>query len=99
MKVFVRVWEEADMKDIEQHLLVIGELSAECFNCHTLGLKLSDTACPQCHAHFKYIAFRRNIDASGIPRFREMHPRLQIIDFSDFKKNHSKDSARKLLDF
>jgi len=99
MSVFIRTWEKADIKDIQQHMLVIGELSAECYNCHHVGLKPSATACPQCQAHFKYISFRRNIDGSSISRFREMHPRVKIIDFHDFKKSLSKDAARKLLDF
>ena len=34
MSIFLRVWQEVDLKDIEKRLLIIGELSGECFHCH-----------------------------------------------------------------
>jgi len=98
MSPFLRVWQQFDIKDIEQHLLVIGELSGECYNCHKIGLQISSQACPQCQARFKYMGFRRKINPSSIPRFKEMHPRLICIDFDDFKKVLSKKEARRLLD-
>lgn len=94
----MRVWQEADLKDIEERLFVIGELSGECFRCHTLGLKISTPACPHCQVKFKYIGFRRKVNPSSIPRFKELHPQLIFIDFDDFKKVLSKKEARKFLD-
>ena len=99
MKSFLRIWQQADIKDIEQHMMVIGELSAECYNCHAIGLDVNLDACPECKAFFKYIGFRRkNVDAGVLTRFSEKHPRCTFIDFEDFKKALSKDGARKLLD-
>ncbi len=98
MSNFVRIWQEVKVNDIEQHLLVIGELSAECYNCHNLGLPVSATACPQCQARFKYLGFRRTVDIQAVKRFKDMHPSLIMIDFQDFKKLVSKSDARKLLD-
>lgn len=31
MKSLLRVWQECDLKDIDKHLIVAGELSSECF--------------------------------------------------------------------
>ncbi|MBN2483798.1 MAG: hypothetical protein JXD21_06335 [Candidatus Omnitrophica bacterium] len=98
MKAFLRIWQEADIKDIEQHLMVVGELSAECYHCHAIGLDLNLDACPQCRAFFKYVGFRRKVDANVLIRFCQKHPRCSFIDFEDFKKALSKDGARKLLD-
>ena len=98
MSTFLRVWQQADIKDIEQHLMVIGELSAECYHCHAIGLDMNLDACPQCQAFFKYIGFRRKVDSKVVQRFVERHPRCIFIDFDDFKKSLSKSDARKLLD-
>ena len=98
MSFFLRVWQEVDLNDIEQHLFVIGELSGECFRCHTLGLKISSLVCPNCQAKFKYIGFRRKVNPSSISRFKGSHSQLTFIDFDDFKKVLSKKEARRFLD-
>lgn len=95
---FLRVWQKIDTKDIEQHLLVLGELSAECYRCHAIGLDMGATSCPECKAFFKYVGFRRKIDANVLARFQGKHPRAIFIDFDDFKKIIAKDGARKLLE-
>ncbi len=95
---FLRVWQKIDTKDIEQHLLVLGELSAECYRCHAIGLKVEAASCPECKAFFKYVGFRRRVDSGVLARFQAQHPRAVFIDFDDFKKALSKDGARKLLE-
>jgi len=98
MKSFVRVWEEIDLADVEKHLLVVGDLSAECFSCHKVGIDSKARACPDCSAIFKYIGFRRKLQISYLRKVREERPRIVIIDFDDFKKSLGKRDARKLLD-
>ena len=98
MNNFVRVWEDLDLADLEKHLLVVGDLSAECFCCHKLGIDSKARACPECSAIFKYIGFRRKIQASYLKKVKEERPRIIIIDFDDFKKSLGKRDARKLLD-
>jgi hypothetical protein len=99
MSSFLRIWKQLDIKDIQLHLLVFGELSGECYNCHNIGLSSDTQTCPECMARFKYIGFRRkSVDAATLKRFTEKHPQVTFIDFDDFKKLTSKDQARKLLD-
>ena len=98
MGVFLRIWQEANLKDITKNLFVIGELSGECFSCHNLGISLKEKSCPYCNKEFKYIGFRRKIDLNSIKRFRQQFPEALFIDFDDFKKATGKDQARKLLD-
>jgi hypothetical protein len=98
MKTFLRVWQACDLKSIEQHLFVLGELSGECYRCHAIGLELGDGECPECHVKFKYVGFRRKITLHYVTKFKEQHPTLECIDFDDFKKALSKKEARKLLD-
>jgi len=98
VRSFIRVWEDADLTDVEKHLIVVGDLSAECFGCHKVGIDSKARACPGCSAIFKYIGFRRKLQTSYLHKVREERPRITIIDFDDFKKSTGKRDARKLLD-
>jgi hypothetical protein len=95
---FLRVWQGLEILDIEKHLIVVGELSAECFSCHKIGIDVKANLCPNCATHFKYMGFRRHVDGGYIHRLKEELPHLTFIDFEDFKKLIGKREARKLLD-
>ena len=56
MRRFIRVWEELDLADVEKHLIVAGDLSAECFCCHKVGIDLKARACPNCSASIAAMA-------------------------------------------
>ena len=99
MKDFLRVWEKLNLEEIKNHLLVIGELSGECFSCHKVGIKIEEKRCPQCKKEFKYIGFRRKVNSSLIAKFKEIYPQATFIDFEDFKKALSKKEAKKILNF
>lgn len=98
MKAFIRIWQKQDTKDIEKHLIVVGELSSECFNCHDLGIELHARACPGCGAMFKYMGFRRKLTPSHLQKVKDQNPRLILIDFEDFKQSVGKRDARSILD-
>lgn len=98
MRGIVRLWQDVDVTDIEKHLLVVGELSAQCNFCHKIGIDPKLDNCPNCHAHFKYRGFRRKTEPHYLRRVREEHPSAILIDLDDFKRALGKDEARKLLD-
>ncbi|MCM8787690.1 MAG: hypothetical protein NC935_06535 [Candidatus Omnitrophica bacterium] len=98
MQAFLRSWVEFELSDIKKHLLVIGELSSECFCCHTIGIDLEAKNCPNCGTVFKYIAFRRKIDVGYIKKLKQEDSEKIFIDFDDFKKVISKQEAKKFLD-
>jgi len=98
MSSFLRVWQKFDLTDIEKHLIVAGELCAECFNCRKIGLNLTARVCPGCGVNFKYIGFRRKLQMSYLNKLKEQWPEVVLIDFDDFKKALGKSDARKLLD-
>ncbi len=98
MKGVLRIWKELDLKEVEQHLIVVGELTAECFPCHQIDLEKKAVQCPYCGAQFKYMGFRRRVDIGYIRKLKEELPYMILIDFDDFKKNMGKSDARKLLD-
>lgn len=97
MKGFLRVWKELDLRDIEKHLIVVGELSSECFSCHKVGLDLKAKTCPNCGVNFKYMGFRRKAQMGFLYKVREEWPEIVFIDFEDFKKALGKRDARKIL--
>jgi len=97
MQKFIRVWKELDLKDVEKYLIVMGELSSECFNCHKLGIPLRAKTCPECGIVFKYMGFRRKLQPSYFNKVKEENPDIIFIDFEDFKRSLGKRDARKIL--
>jgi hypothetical protein len=94
---YLRIWKELDLADIKKHLLVIGELSAECFSCHKLGLEQKARTCPECGTVFKYIGFRRKLRSQDFKSLKEERTGIKIIDFFDFKKAISKEDAHNIF--
>ncbi len=95
---YLRVWEKLKLEEVKKHLLVVGELSAECFNCHQLGVDSKSHNCPNCGATFAYVGFRRKIRPQDLKTYKQERPSVQLVDFSDFKKAQAKKEARNLLD-
>ena len=93
----IRVWKELNVKDVEKHLVVVGELSSECFSCHEIGLGLDVKICPKCGIYFKYMGFRRKNPVSYLQRIKNNFPGIVFIDFEDFKKIIGKRDAHKLF--
>ena len=98
MRGFIRTWHDFDLNDIGKYLIVVGEVSSECFACHTIGIPSSTKQCPQCGITFRYMGFRRQLTTHYIAKVRAESPYLTLIDFDDFKRGVGKSEARKLLD-
>ena len=99
MEDFLRIWMKLDLEEIKNHLLVVGELSGECFSCHKVGIKIGEKKCPQCKKEFKYIGFRRKADAFLVRKFKKLYSEAEFIDFGDFKKAFSKKEVKRILNF
>ena len=97
MAVLLRVWKEFNLKEVEKKLIIVGELSSECFSCHKIGIDLKTKKCPGCGIEFKYMGCRRKITMNFLKNIKEEFPQLILIDFDDFKKALSKRDARNLL--
>ena len=97
MKGFIREWKEFDLADLQDHLIVVGELSSECYHCHEVGLEKTARACPKCKTYFKYMGFRRKLQPSFLKKVKDETPSLILVDFDDIKKASGHDDARKLL--
>lgn len=95
---FLRTYQKFDLNDIAGHLLIYGDLSAQCGKCQATDLKLEDHACGQCATEFKYIAFR-NV-RQHLPKLQKIHaqrPGIILIDFDDYKRETSAQKAKDFL--
>lgn len=91
---FIRVWKEIDMKDIADHLIVVGDISGDCSKCRELGIDYTKkTACPKCGTVFKYIASRTR----EVGRIVKKRPDLIFVDLEDYKKIMGKTMAYRLF--
>jgi len=97
-KMFLRVYQPLDIEEVKKHLLIYGDLSANCANCQAIDLKLDVKQCPQCKTDFKFIAFR-NV-RSHIPKLIKLHeerPEVKLIDFDDYQRHWATHKAQEFL--
>ena len=94
----MRIYKEMDINEIKRHLLIYGDLSAQCANCQAMDLKLDMAVCPKCEAEFKYITFRnvRN-HLPKLQKINETKPDIQFVDFDDYKRTIGEIKARDFL--
>ena len=84
---FIRIYRYLDINDIKNHLLIWGDLSAQCLKCNSLGLKLDLTCCPHCQTEFKYVSFRNVRDhLPKLQRISQERPGVIFVDYDDYRK-------------
>lgn len=100
MSFFIRIWQACDVDEVTKHLLIVGDITADCTNCRELGIDYTQTkSCPQCGTVFRFIASRntgkldRNRGAT-VKRIKDRRPDLTFIDYEDYKEITGKQQAR-----
>ncbi|MCG2711269.1 MAG: hypothetical protein L6416_02960 [Candidatus Omnitrophica bacterium] len=101
-KFLVRIWQELESDEVKKHLLLAGELTANCENCRHLGIDFfKETVCQQCGTDFKYIGIREKSNKAeelfAIKRIKEKRPDLVVVDCEDIQRAFGKSKARDLL--
>jgi len=97
---FMRVWQPVDIESIKQHLLIVGDLTADCASCRALGIKYADAReCPECKTVFHFITARGAVGStmkmgSIVKRIKARRPDLTFVDYDDYKALTGKQSAR-----
>jgi hypothetical protein len=103
MSFYIRVWQPCDIEGITQHLLIVGDIAADCAACRELGLEWIKTkVCPKCGTPFHFIASRNTsrLDRNrgvNIKRIKEQRPDLTFIDYEDYKEIMGKKQAREFF--
>ena len=100
MNGWIRSWSQKDISEIEKHLLILGDLKADCSNCKELGLDYKTVKrCPKCQTPFIYVSSRRFETHPGerfqiLRRLGETRNDLICIDYDDYKKLTGRQKAR-----
>lgn len=97
----LRIWQEADIKDVQEHIVMADDLFAFCPGCKTPGIKLQQlTKCPNCSREFKYVTSKDARGGKGadvVMRLRKKLPHLIFVDYDDFERLSSKNKAADLF--
>lgn len=100
MNVLIRTIKEFNLDDVSSHLLVVGDLTGDCFNCKELGLDyLKIKSCPKCKTEFRYITSRR-LNSTSLKSLSYLHKKrldLVCIEFNDLKQHKGREKARDFL--
>ena len=93
----IRVWQEMDIKAIKPHLLIAGNVSADCGNCKEINVSMDAKNCPKCGTIYKYMATRISGSIREAKRLKSKRPDLTVIEFNDFKELQARSKARGFL--
>ncbi len=100
MSFYIRVWQNCDVEGITKHLMIVGDVTADCANCRELGIDYTQVRnCPKCGTDFRFIASRSTgkLDkgrGATVKRIKDRRPDLTFIDYEDYKEITGKQNAR-----
>jgi predicted RNA-binding Zn-ribbon protein involved in translation (DUF1610 family) len=98
--MYIRIWQSCVIEEITKHLLIVGDVTADCQNCRELGINYAETRdCPKCGTTFRFIASRNtgkmDVARGGtVKRIKDRRPDLTFIDYEDYKEITGKQNAR-----
>ncbi len=97
---YLRMFREFDIEEVKEHLLILGDLSADCGRCRAIGIEPHRAdRCPECGTNFTFATSRR-MEMHPEERFRiarrylENKPQMIFIDFQDYQKTIGQKRAR-----
>ena len=103
MSFYLRIWQACDIQEITKHLLIVGELTADCAACRELNIDYTNTkSCPKCSTVFRFIASRHtgkldNNRGATVKRIKDRRSDLTFIDYEDYKDITGKQQAREFF--
>jgi len=94
----LRIYNKFDLDEVKSHLLIYGDLAAQCANCEKMELKLEDHNCSACGTEFKYISFRNvKTQIPKVHKIMAQRPGMKVIDFDDYKREIGAKKAKDFL--
>ncbi len=100
-KILVRVAQEQDFDTLSKHLIVVGELTGECFACRHVGIDYSrEKYCPECKTDFRFIASRKRASDNNavlLSRLAQRRPDLTYVEYQDIKGTSDRQKARDIF--
>lgn len=101
--MYLRIWQACDVPEITKHMMIVGDLTADCQACRHLGIDyVTAKTCPGCNVTFRFIASRNTgpLDrdrGATVKRIKERRPDLTFIDYEDYKNATGKQNAREFF--
>lgn len=98
--MWIRVWKDEHLPEIQAHLMIVGDLKGDCASCKELNLDYKTARqCPHCGTLFKYITSRRFESHPGerfqiVKRLSDLRKDLIWIDYDDYKKLTGREKAK-----
>ena len=97
----VRVWQNLNVDEVRQHLILVDDLYGSCGNCRQLGLNyVKDAQCSGCGTTFRYLATKLRSPgevARILKRIESDGLKLTVIDREDFERAAAHDSVSNLF--
>ncbi len=97
---YIRIWTEVDIKDIQEHIIMVDDKFGHCHKCKKIGIELKDLKqCPSCGREIKYVSSTeaRKGKADIVIRIRKKLPHLTFVDYDDYERLTSKKKAQSLF--
>ena len=97
---YIRIWTEVDMKDIEDHIIMVDDKFGHCPQCKKIGIELKDLKkCPSCERTFKYVTSKeaKHGKEEIVTRTRKKLPDLIFVDYDDYERITAKLKAGNLF--
>ncbi len=97
---YIRIWKELDIKEVQEHIIMVDDMLGYCPGCKKIGIELKDLAtCPSCGREFKYVTSN---EAKGgkidiVMRIRKKLPDLTFVDYGDYERLTGKRKAEDLF--
>lgn len=100
-KFVIRVARELEFEDIKKHLLIVGELTGDCFSCRQVGIDYSrEKYCPQCKTDFRFISYRKSMGsatAAQVAKISARRPDLTYVEYNDIKEISDRQKAKNIF--
>ena len=60
MSFYIRIWQNCEIEGITKHLLIVGDITADCAACRELGVAYASVkSSPKCGTDFRFITSRK----------------------------------------
>lgn len=99
---YLRIWQNCNIEEVTKHLMIVGDLTADCASCRELGIEYAQAkTCPKCGTTFRFMSLRSSkLDGprgTAAKRLKDRRPDLTLIDYDDYKEITGKNSAREFF--
>lgn len=101
--MYIRIWQSVDIEGIKKHLLIVGDIVADCANCRHLGIKYAEEkSCAGCKTEFRFITARNAVGSmknmgGQVKRIKDRRPDLTFVDYDDWVSITGKQNAREFF--